>query len=195
MNWFKYYHEDMHDPNVQALRPPVFKFWINLLCLASKQRDRGTLPDIPDICYATRTREDHADKYLQELVYARLIGQTDSGELFIIGWDTRQGVPNKSAESPRERRPRRARSARAAELQTMSYEDYLNSPEWQARRTVALQLADYRCQACNAAGGVLDVHHRSYDRRGEEGHADVIVLCRDCHTAFHDNREVMRTTD
>ena len=80
----------------------------------------------------------------------------------------------------------RARKVRLAELKSMPYREYLQSPEWQATRQRALKRANYRCQVCNG-GGRLDVHHRTYVRRGEEAATDVIVLCRDCHALYHDD--------
>lgn len=69
-------------------------------------------------------------------------------------------------------------------LTVMPYEDYLKTPEWQAIRNVTIERANYRCQVCNAAGP-LDVHHRTYERRGQEQPGDVIALCRQCHELFH----------
>lgn len=77
-------------------------------------------------------------------------------------------------------------SSRADELAAMPYPDYLESAEWQERRKVMLKLADYRCQVCNG-GGLLHVHHRTYERRGNEQPRDLIVLCEGCHKLFHDN--------
>ena len=51
----------------------------------------------------------------------------------------------------------------------MPYRSYLQTPEWQAKRGRALQRAGYRCQVCTGSGGPLDVHHRTYARRGAEG--------------------------
>jgi hypothetical protein len=72
--------------------------------------------------------------------------------------------------------------------------DILDSPQWKARRKVELDRAGHRCQACNASGDdiVLDVHHRTYDRVGNEGPADLIVLCRKCHGAIHANGGLAR---
>lgn len=70
------------------------------------------------------------------------------------------------------------------ELKTMPYAKYLQTEHWQQIRKAALKRAKYRCQTCNSTS-VLDVHHRTYERRGEEIAADVIVLCRDCHSKFH----------
>ena len=64
------------------------------------------------------------------------------------------------------------------------YHRYLASPAWKARRLIALDKAGYHCQVCNGTD-CLDVHHRTYDRIGEEHHSDLTVLCRECHTAFH----------
>ena len=68
----------------------------------------------------------------------------------------------------------------------MPYADYLQTPEWQARRKVMLRQAGYRCQVCNT-DRLLHVHHRTYERRGMEQPADLITLCGDCHKLFHDN--------
>lgn len=75
---------------------------------------------------------------------------------------------------------------RQEDLATMPYKDYLNTPEWKKLRTIMLNKADNRCQICNRGDVTLHVHHRTYDRRGMEKHADLIVLCADCHAKFHD---------
>ncbi len=77
------------------------------------------------------------------------------------------------------------RKEHAEALATMPYTEYLLTEEWQERRRGALKRAGYRCQLCNAAER-LDVHHRTYERRGSEWNADLIVLCRPCHAKFHD---------
>ena len=74
--------------------------------------------------------------------------------------------------------------SRVEVLATMPYRDYLQTPEWQEVRRAALERAGYRCQVCNAATP-LDVHHRTYERRGHEHPSDVIALCRTCHELFH----------
>jgi hypothetical protein len=58
-----------------------------------------------------------------------------------------------------------AASRRVMELKTMPYHDYLMTPEWQMRRIQMLEFAGHRCQVCNS-NSRLNVHHRSYERRG-----------------------------
>ncbi len=72
-------------------------------------------------------------------------------------------------------------------LHTMPYREYLQTPEWQERRKRAMKRAGFRCQVCNAYGVRLNVHHRTYERRGYEHDRDLIVLCEGCHQIFHDN--------
>lgn len=75
---------------------------------------------------------------------------------------------------------------RQAELRSMPYPAYLRSPEWQQTKAAALKRSRYRCQLCGANQWVtLDVHHNTYERRGAELPADLIVLCRSCHTNHH----------
>jgi replicative DNA helicase len=73
---------------------------------------------------------------------------------------------------------------RAIELNIMPYEQYLLTPEWQERRAQALERAGNRCQVCYS-GDELNVHHRTYERRGNEAPADLTVLCQSCHGWFH----------
>lgn len=73
-------------------------------------------------------------------------------------------------------------------LEEMPYEQYLQTFEWQQRRDQArdqaLRDAGNRCQLCNKSK-FLNVHHKTYERRGHELPEDLIVLCRDCHARFH----------
>lgn len=85
-----------------------------------------------------------------------------------------------------ERRQQEARQkARLYELKTMPYRDYLRTPEWQERRKRHIKSAGFRCQVCNSSGVPLDVHHRTYERRGDEYYKDLLALCRNCHEIFH----------
>jgi hypothetical protein len=71
------------------------------------------------------------------------------------------------------------------------YIAYLGSPEWQRKRRVALAQAEHRCQVCNGARE-LDVHHRTYERLGDERPTDLTVLCRRCHNLFHEGLKPKR---
>lgn len=72
------------------------------------------------------------------------------------------------------------------ELSTMPYSQYLRSDWWKSQRERALGFYGNRCAICDADDR-LDVHHRTYANRGWEPIRDLIVLCRDCHTLFHEN--------
>ena len=77
------------------------------------------------------------------------------------------------------------RKARIAELRKMPFTEYRLTKEWRARRSRVLLRAGNRCELCNASG-LLDVHHRTYDRYGDELLSDLIALCRPCHSKYHD---------
>jgi 5-methylcytosine-specific restriction endonuclease McrA len=70
----------------------------------------------------------------------------------------------------------------------MPYDAYLRTPEWTQRRAEALRKAKKRCQVCNGTNR-LEVHHRTYERRGAELPEDLIVLCKGCHGKFHGKPE------
>jgi len=91
----------------------------------------------------------------------------------------------RAAEAEKEQEKRQHR---LQELRTMPYSEYLQTPEWKETRKKALKRAGFKCQLCNSAES-LNVHHRTYERRGEEAYQDLIVLCKTCHSKHHDKLE------
>lgn len=73
-----------------------------------------------------------------------------------------------------------------------TYHEYLASEEWQAKRVGVYEQAGGRCQVCNDSSD-LRVHHRTYERVGEEAPGDLTLLCDRCHALFHDKLEVVKT--
>ena len=67
------------------------------------------------------------------------------------------------------------------------YEEYLACDHWKAIRQEALEWYGFRCALCYRPQppNILHVHHRTYERVGEEDLADLTVLCERCHNLFH----------
>lgn len=69
-------------------------------------------------------------------------------------------------------------------LRSMPYSEYLRTDHWKTTREGALQRAGRKCQLCGEVRR-LQVHHNTYENRGCEKPADLIVLCASCHDQFH----------
>jgi len=67
----------------------------------------------------------------------------------------------------------------------MPYRQYLRTPEWRRTRAAALHRAGNRCAFDVTHATDLEVHHRTYERLGEELAGDLLVLCRECHRIHH----------
>lgn len=79
-------------------------------------------------------------------------------------------------------------------LRSLSYGDYLKTKYWKNRRQKALSKTN-QCALCGhssyySGGTTLEVHHRSYDNLGEEKDDDLVVLCHNCHSKFHEPKVV-----
>jgi FtsK/SpoIIIE family/FtsK alpha domain len=74
---------------------------------------------------------------------------------------------------------------RLAELRAMPYEEYLQTPEWQATRKRILKRDNSQCQGCHGRGITLNVHHYTYERLGCERDTDLVTLCEFCHEELH----------
>jgi len=102
---------------------------------------------------------------------------------------------NASSKSWQERLWRRAQLHKLG-LRMEEYETkYLFSPHWRKFRETALNTQKERlgrniCERCpvdsnEKAAGDLHVHHRTYERLGEERIEDMEILCRGCHDKVH----------
>lgn len=72
---------------------------------------------------------------------------------------------------------------RAQGLGFKSYKEYLLSPYWKrfsksVRRKV--------CYCCKTKSCCLSVHHKNYERLGNERKRDVVTVCSDCHDLIHE---------
>ncbi|MBX3011525.1 MAG: hypothetical protein KF832_08450 [Caldilineaceae bacterium] len=74
----------------------------------------------------------------------------------------------------------------------VDYNDYIQSQAWQQRVAAAKERANQRCQICNRAAPRvnLTVHHRTYERLGNELPADLTVLCGGCYDLYTKNRRI-----
>jgi len=97
--------------------------------------------------------------------------------------EQQQLAEHREWEAQRGRRER-AEKAHMERLQGLPYAEYLLTHHWRQVRASALWRAKSRCQLCNGVHE-LNVHHRTYERRGCELPADVIVLCENCHLKHH----------
>lgn len=75
----------------------------------------------------------------------------------------------------------------AKKILSLSYEDFLKTYYWNIITRYLKKQANEKCRVCDG-GGILHVHHRTYDTHGYEADnlIDLIVLCEDCHAKFHD---------
>ena len=73
VKWFRFYTEAAYHREVQELPPPLFKFWVNALCLANANEPRGTLPPVNDIAYALHLTAKQAESYLGKLIVRGLV--------------------------------------------------------------------------------------------------------------------------
>lgn len=67
-----------------------------------------------------------------------------------------------------------------ARPETLSYQDYMSSPQWKAKRLPIVLAAGGKCQRCGCKAR-LEVHHITYERLGCELPTDLTAVCPACH--------------
>ncbi len=81
-----------------------------------------------------------------------------------------------------------------ASLGFASYEEYLRAPHWQKVKWLVRMSQRIRklrkrygglvCEFCKWRG-LLQYHHRTYERLGREYVSDIAVICERCHKGVH----------
>lgn len=72
------------------------------------------------------------------------------------------------------------------------YSAYLQSPEWQKKRTERLKIDNFKCAVCGRPMD-LQVHHLNYDNVGHENvYTDLITLCKFCHTDIENEKKAYK---
>src|ERR1700694_3731706 len=111
--WFRIDDDVVHDIKVQALPGDLFKAWINILCIASK--NNGRLPVLNAVAFALRTDETAAFEVLTKLRKAELLDLIDN-TLVPHNWEGRQFITDDADGSgtPSAIRSRNYRARKAA---------------------------------------------------------------------------------
>lgn len=108
MVFFKMYSEILEDRKVQELSGDLFKFWVNILALANRQKDRGTIPAPCEAAFYLRSSVGEVEANLEALKAAGLIDETPDG-LAPHNWKERQKkVDRTSPERSKRYRQRHA---------------------------------------------------------------------------------------
>lgn len=122
MNWFRLYHTVLTDDKIQRLPIELRWHWIELLCLASQEKNRGTLPKFEVISFYMRVKKSKVKKIIDALIEAGLVEriagekpddskgqstQCDDAKGFVMhNWEERQrksDVSNERVQRYRER--------------------------------------------------------------------------------------------
>jgi hypothetical protein len=108
MKWFRLYNETLHDPKVQTLPAELFRSWINVMCIASSEPERGTLPGLRQVAFLLRVKEEKARQILASLNAFGLLDETEDGSLRPHNWEERQRNSDDVATRVRQSRKRKS---------------------------------------------------------------------------------------
>jgi hypothetical protein len=106
--WFRFYEDAVNNPKAQRLPGELFKFWVNCLCLASK--NDGELPDVADVAWALRLPEKRVAEWLAALEAAVLLDvDAETGRYLPHDWDEHQYQSDRSTERVKRFRERQVK--------------------------------------------------------------------------------------
>lgn len=85
--WFRFYDDALNEPKLLKLSDALFRAWVGLLCIASK--NAGRLPADDDCALMLRMKPERIAAVFSSLVSAGLIDNDEIGR-FPHNWSTRQ---------------------------------------------------------------------------------------------------------
>lgn len=66
-----------------------------------------------------------------------------------------------------------------------TYQSHIKSAAWKRKRLQVIQRAGGTCERCGK-WAIVNVHHLTYERVGDEELSDLIGVCPRCHEELHD---------
>lgn len=118
--WFRFYDEVVDDPKVQTLPCEVFRAWVNILCIASK--NDGVLPSFAKIAFHLRCDETMVERIVDRLLNDGLIDRRNGGvngyHYAPHGWDKRQYKSDTSTDRVKRFRQRKGETAPETETES-----------------------------------------------------------------------------
>ncbi len=107
--WFRFYDDALNDPKVQLLPGDLFKAWVNLLCLASK--NNGKIPSADAAAFALRTTAARAGAIVADLAGRGLLDNVEGGYFAPHNWGSRQYKSDVSNDRVKRFRQRQGNAA------------------------------------------------------------------------------------
>lgn len=76
---------------------------------------------------------------------------------------------------------------------TNTYNRYLTSPKWKAKRWAIAYSRGFVCEKCGRyCKDNFEVHHKTYKRIFHEPSCDLMLLCGDCHRLVEIQKRIRR---
>lgn len=107
--WFRLYDDLVDDPKAQRLPPELFKAWINILCVAS--RNGGILPSVDDLAFTLRADAERVNEWIAELGKRGFFDMPPDGSLRPHNWASRQFKSDADPTAADRQARKRARDA------------------------------------------------------------------------------------
>ncbi len=99
MKWFRLYHDIIADRKIKLMPVEMRWNWIAILCVASAEKVRGTLPSLDEIACELSLPAPEVQRILDHLLGIGLIEKTPrAATLRIKNWEKRQRRSDSSAE-------------------------------------------------------------------------------------------------
>lgn len=113
--WCRLFDDVVDNIKVQSLPTPAFRAWINLLCIASRERKNGELPSLRGLAFRLRMTMQEVEDALAVLVTAKLVVvemMTTGAPVYRMHqWEFHQPRSERSRDRMRRLRARRRKNA------------------------------------------------------------------------------------
>ena len=70
------------------------------------------------------------------------------------------------------------------------YKAHISSSMWRGIRMVIIKMRGNKCEHCNFPSISLELHHKTYERLGNELASDLELLCKKCHEKADQKRVI-----
>lgn len=164
--WFRFYSDALHNRKVRKLPDDLFRAWVNLLCIAS--RNGGVLPEMEEVADDLRVTVNDAvtvTKALQNLGFINAVTNQHGTVLKIHDWEEMQYISDTSTERVRRYRKRKGNvSCSVSETPHRQSKKKEKIPKRKSSIPDDWQAEPKHVQAATKKGLALDDAHREAEK-------------------------------
>lgn len=167
MQWLRLYDEIVDDPKICNMNEMLRWRYVSLLCIVSRNNQRGYIPCEEDILFTMRISKEDWDETKKVFIQKEIIAENEKGE-YINGWFERQYESDDSSKRVKKYRQT---------LKTLG-----KTTNYLKHKQLIFERDNNKCVYCSSSKNLCLDHLIPLSRGGDNEKDNLVTACKECNS-------------